>query len=88
MGEERLSMPDHDSSKAKEPVDYSGVKIGAILLPVFFLLTFLGNADVALASCIVLAAIIFAIKIRWRLRKHIWFWAIITLTLAITSRWF
>jgi peptidoglycan/LPS O-acetylase OafA/YrhL len=32
---------------------------------------------------IVLGAIIFAIKLRWKLRKHIWFWATIVLILAL-----
>jgi len=76
-------MFDDDSPKEKEPVDYTGVKIGAMLLPVFFLITFLSNADVGLAGCIVLGVIIFAIKIRWHLRKHLWFWAVITFILAL-----
>jgi hypothetical protein len=76
-------MFDYESPKAKEPVDYTGLKIGAMLLPVFFLITFLYNADAGLAACIVLGMIILAIKIRWYLRKHLWFWAIIAVILAL-----
>ncbi|MGC2172102.1 MAG: hypothetical protein WA623_12005, partial [Candidatus Sulfotelmatobacter sp.] len=65
-------MFDYDPPKAKEPADYTGLKIVAILAPVFFLITFLANADVGLAACIVLAMIMLAIKLRWNLRRHVW----------------
>jgi hypothetical protein len=76
-------MFDYESPKPKEPVDYTGLKIAAMTAPVFFLITFLYNADAGLATCIVLDVIIFAIKLRWHLRKHVWFWAIIAVILAL-----
>ena len=76
-------MFDYDPPKEKEPVDYTGLKIVGILAPVFFLITFLSNADMGLAACIVLGMVMLAIKIRWHLRKHLWFWAIIVLILAL-----
>jgi hypothetical protein len=76
-------MFDYESPKAKEPVDYTGLKIGLMCLPVFLLVTLLSNADAGLAASIVSVAILFAIKIRWHLRKHIWFWAIIAVILAL-----
>ena len=76
-------MFDYESPKAKEPVDYTGLKIGLMCLPVFILVTLLSNADAGLAASIVSVAILFAIKIRWKLRKHIWFWAIIAVILAL-----
>ena len=76
-------MSDHDSRKEKQSVDYTGVRIGAMLLPVFFLIAFMSNADAALAIGIVSAVIIVAIKIRWHLRKHLWFWAVITIILTL-----
>jgi hypothetical protein len=76
-------MFDYESPKAKEPVDYTGLKIGLMCLPVFILVTLLSNADAGLAASIVSVAILFAIKIRWNLRKHIWFWAIIAVILAL-----
>ena len=79
----QVTMFDYDPPKEKEPVDYTGVKIGAALLPVFFLITFLSNADMALAAVIILGMIIFAIKLRWHLRKHLWFWAVIGFILAL-----
>jgi 4-amino-4-deoxy-L-arabinose transferase-like glycosyltransferase len=77
------SMFDYDQPKDKQPVDYTGLKIVAILAPVIFLITFLANADVGLAACIVLGMIILAIKIRWNLSKHVWFWGTIIFILAL-----
>jgi len=74
---------DSESPQSKEPVDYTGLKIGAMAAPVFFIVTFLYNADAGLAACIVFGVFLFAIKIRWYLRKHIWFWAIIGIVLAL-----
>ena len=76
-------MFDYESPKEKEPVDYTGLKIGLIVAPVFFLVTFLYNADAGLAACIVIGMTILAVKMRWYLRKHIWFWAIIAVILAL-----
>ena len=49
----------------------------------FFLFVYWGKADVGLAVVIVLAAMMVAIKIRWNLRKHVWFWAMIAVILAL-----
>lgn len=76
-------MSHSDAPRAKQPVDYTGLKIGAILAPVFFLFVLLANADLGLTACIVLGMIMLAIKIRWKLRKHVWFWAIIVFILAL-----
>jgi hypothetical protein len=76
-------MFDYDPPKEKEAVDYTGLKIVGILAPVFFLITFLSNADIALAACIVLGMVMLAIKLRWHLRKHLWFWAVIGFILAL-----
>jgi hypothetical protein len=43
----------------------------------------LGEADIGLTVCVVLGATMFAIKLHWDLRKHIWFWAIIAIILAL-----
>lgn len=76
-------MFDYDPPKVKEPTDYTGLKIVAILAPVFFLITYLANADMGLAACIVLGMIMVAIKIRWNLRRQLWFWATIVFVLAL-----
>lgn len=64
-----------DSTEETKPADYTGLKILAIVLPVFLVFIFLGDADMGLTVTIVLGLIIFAIKLRWNLRRHVWFWA-------------
>ena len=76
-------MFDYDPPKAKQPPDYTALKIGAILAPVFLLFIFLGRADMGLTVFIVLGMTMFAVKLRWNLRKHVWFWAIIVFILAL-----
>jgi hypothetical protein len=41
------------------------------------------DADAGLAACIVSGVVLLAIKIRWNSRKHIWFWAVIAVVLAL-----
>ena len=62
-----------DSTEETKPADYTGLKILAIVLPVFLVFIFLGDADMSLTVTIVLGLIIFAIKLRWNLRRHVWF---------------
>ena len=76
-------MFDYDPAKEKEPTDYTGLKIVAILGPVFFLFAYLGKPDVGLTVVIVLGMIVLAIKLHWRMRNHAWFWATIALVLAL-----
>jgi magnesium-transporting ATPase (P-type) len=76
-------MFDYDPHKEKRPTDWSGTIIGLLLTPVFFLIAFLSNADMALGACIVLGMIMIAIKIRWNLRRHLWFWATIVFILVL-----
>ena len=76
-------MFEPDPREAKELTQHTGLKIGVILLPMLLLFAYFGKEDMGLAVAIVLAAIMVAIKIRWNLRKHIWFWAIIAVILAL-----
>jgi hypothetical protein len=78
-----INMFEPDPREANAFTQYTGLKIGAGLLPVFFLFAYWGKADVGLAVVIVLAAMMVAIKIRWNLRKHVWFWAIIAVISAL-----
>jgi len=76
-------MFDYESPKDKEPADPTGLIIGVLLGPLFLLFIWLGKADIGLTVFIVLGMTIFAIKLHWDLRKHIWFWTIIALFLAL-----
>jgi hypothetical protein len=78
-------MFDYDppEEEEKEPTDYSGLIIGLLLVPVFVLVTYLANADMALGVVIVLGMTMLAVKMRWELRKHVWFWVIIVFILGL-----
>lgn len=72
-------------AEEKQPTDYTGLIIGFMLVPVFVLVTYLRDADTALAACVVLGVTMLAVKLRWHLRNHFWFRAIIVLILALQS---
>jgi hypothetical protein len=77
------SMFDYEPPKEEQPTDYTGLKIAAIVAPVFLLFIYLGKPEMGLTAFIVLGMVMFAIKLRWKLRKHVWFWATIVLVLAL-----
>ena len=78
-----ISLFDNDSPEKNEPTDYTGLKIVAILAPVFLIFVIAGNADMGLAACTVFGMIMLAIKMRWRSRRHPWFWATIAIILTL-----
>lgn len=71
------------TGQEKQSTDYTGVIIGIILLPVLLLFYYFGKEDMGRAVFLVLGAILFAIRIRWDLRRHFWFWGVIVLVLAL-----
>ena len=76
-------MFDDETHEEKAPVDYTGYKIGALLLPVLFLFIYLGKTAMGLAVFIVLGMVLVAIKFSWNLREYVWYWAIIAFILAL-----
>jgi hypothetical protein len=76
-------MFEYESPKEEGPTDWSGTIIGLMLLPVLFFFIYLGKAEMGFTLIIVLGAVIFAIKLQWKLRKHVWFWATIVLILVL-----
>ena len=67
----------------KKRTDYTGVIIAAILLPVYILFMVLGHEELGRSVFIVLGMMMFAIRVRWDLRKRIWFWAIVVVLLLL-----
>ena len=68
----------------KKPTDYTGVIIGLILLPVYIGFdVFLGQEELGRSVFVILGMVMIAIRVRWDLRKHFWFWAIILLVLLL-----
>ncbi len=76
-------MFDYDAPKQKTRTDWSGTVIGVMLLPVFSVFAYLGKAEMGFTATIVLGLSILAVKLRWRLRKHVWFWATIVVIGAL-----
>lgn len=79
----RAVMFDYEAPKEKTPTDWSGTIIGLILSPVFFVFVYLGKAEMGFTAFIVLGMITLAVKLRWNLRKNIWFWATIAVVLLL-----
>ncbi len=75
----------NEVNEPQEPqrTDYTGLKILGILAPVFFFFVYLDEAEMGFTVILVLGTIMLAIKLQWRLRKHLWFWATIALILAL-----
>ena len=69
-------MFDYESPKEKRPTDWSGTIIGVSLWPVFFVFVYLGKAEIGFNLMLVLGMIVLAIKLRWKLRRHAWFWGL------------
>ena len=63
--------------------DYTGVIIGAILLPIYLLFYVLGREQMGLTAFIAIGIVLLAIRIRWDLRRYIWFWITIALVFAV-----
>ena len=72
-----------DEPKRERRTDWTGTLIGLALLPVFFVFVWLDKAEMGFTVTIIVGMIILAIKLQWKLRKHIWFWATIAVVLAI-----
>lgn len=76
-------MFDYEPKPDTEPTDYTGLIIGAATLPVFFIITYFYTAEMGLATCLVLGIAAFVVKLRWDLRKRVWFWATLFILLAL-----
>jgi hypothetical protein len=70
-------------AEEQNKTDYTGAIITVALLPVFLLFRQFGRVDLALPACLCLGMIMVAIRIRWDLRNHLWFWATIVFVLLL-----
>ena len=80
-----MSMANDEQSPTERQgrADWTGTIIGVLLVPVFFSFVYLGKAQMGFTVCIVLGMAMIAIKLRWKLRRHAWFWVTIALILAL-----
>ena len=80
---EELEVFDYEDTKDKRRADWTGLLITAIVSPVFFVFVYLGRPKMGFTAVIVLGLSIFAVKLRWRLRRYVWFWVTIIVVLAL-----
>ena len=77
-----LEEPEEKQTEEKSP-DYSGVIIFLALLPLLLFFDHIGKADVGLNLTVCVGVNLIAIRLRWKLRKHLWFWGAMAMLLAI-----
>jgi hypothetical protein len=70
-------------NREKKPTDYTGLIVAAVLVPVLLLFMYFGHEDLGMTVFIALAAVMVAIRIRWDLRRQMWFWQTIGLVLVL-----
>jgi hypothetical protein len=63
----------------QKKTDYSGLIIAAALLPVVIFFGHIGEFDRGLNIAICLGVNLIAVRIRWNLRKNLWFWLVMAL---------
>lgn len=74
-----MSDPEENSSLSS----YTGLRILAVVLPLVVIFKHLGTVDAGLNIGLCLGMSILAAMMRWRLRRHIWFWTALAVVLAI-----
>jgi multisubunit Na+/H+ antiporter MnhB subunit len=62
---------------------YTGLIIAALTSPVYLLFVYLDQPDIGLTAVYCLGTILLAIRVRWDLRKHAWFWVVMAVVLAL-----
>jgi hypothetical protein len=73
--------------------DWTGPIIVAAVAPVYFVLHFLGKEDMGRTASLVLGMSLLAVRLRWDLRKQVWFWGTVIvlfslqLPLILMIRW-
>jgi hypothetical protein len=76
-------MFNDDARKEESSTDWSGTIIGIAMWPILLFFIFIGKGELGFTACIVLGLSIYAVRLRWELRKHVWFWATIILIVAL-----
>jgi len=76
---------DDEQSPGEQPrrADWSGLIAAALASPVLFIFVYFGKLDTGFTAALALAVVIFAIRLRWNLRVHAWFWVTIVVIMAL-----
>ena len=78
-----MGGPEGHKPEEEKPTDYIGLIIGLALLPLVIFFDHIGKLDMGLNLCICLAVNLIAVRFRWNLRKHFWFWGVVVLLVAV-----
>ena len=79
----RMVVDEQDSGERRGRADWTGIIVTVLMSPVFFLFVYLGKAEMGFTAYLVACVAAVAIKLRWKLRKHVWFWGTIALALGV-----
>jgi hypothetical protein len=79
--------PEEEERAEEGAPNYSGIVVLVTLLPLFFAFEYIGKTDMGLNLCICLGVNLLAIRMRWDLRKHAWFWGTALLVIALELPW-
>ncbi len=80
---DELKTEEDPEPKEQRATDYSGIIILAMTLPVLILFDYLGKFDTGLSVTICLGMNLLAVRLRWELRRCVWFWGVAALALAV-----
>ena len=69
----------------KRSRDYTGLIIGVILSPILIVFVHEGKEGLGRSVFIALGALMVAIRVRWDLRRHLWFWGAVCLALILQA---
>ena len=79
----KMAKNEQPRTEPQGPADWTGLIIAALAAPAFFIFVYLGKAELGFTVSLVLCVVLIAIKLRWRLRRHTWFWGTIALVIAL-----
>jgi len=71
--------------KQKRRTDYTGVIIGVILSPILIFFVHEGKEGLGRSVFIALGVVMVGARLRWDLRRHLWFWAAVVLALVLQA---
>jgi hypothetical protein len=69
----------------KRSRDYTGLIIAVILSPVALFFIHEDKEDLGRSVCIALGSLMVGIRVRWYLRRHLWFWGAVCLALILQA---
>jgi hypothetical protein len=78
-----MGYDENSSREQKAGADWTGLLMAALAAPVFFVFVYLGKAEIGFTVSIVLCMTMIAVKLRWQLRRHTWFWMAIAFILSL-----